>query len=48
VGGALGGVKIIELAGIGPGLYVGMLLADMGDADAKPVPTGDVLARVIR
>ena len=28
--GALSGVKVIELAGIGPGPYAGQLLADMG------------------
>ena len=28
--GPLNGVKIIELAGIGPGPYAGQLLADMG------------------
>ena len=26
----LGGVRVIELAGIGPGPYAGQLLADMG------------------
>lgn len=30
VGGPLTGVKVIELAGIGPGPYAAMLLADMG------------------
>jgi alpha-methylacyl-CoA racemase len=28
--GPLHGVKVIELAGIGPGPFAGMLLADMG------------------
>ena len=28
--GALDGVKVIELAGIGPGPFCGMMLADMG------------------
>ena len=28
--GPLQGVKVIELAGIGPGPFAGMLLADMG------------------
>ena len=28
--GPLSGVKIIELAGIGPGPFCGMLLSDMG------------------
>ncbi|MEE3103232.1 MAG: CoA transferase, partial [Actinomycetota bacterium] len=28
--GALDGVRIIELAGIGPGPFCGMMLADMG------------------
>ena len=28
--GPLNGVKVIELAGIGPGPYAGQLLADMG------------------
>ena len=54
VSGPLDGVKIIELAGIGPGPFACMLLADMGadilrlergDLNAKPLPTGDVLAR---
>jgi alpha-methylacyl-CoA racemase len=54
VGGPLNGTKIIELAGIGPGPFACMMLADMGanvlrlergDVDAKPEPTGDVLAR---
>ena len=28
--GALDGVRVIELAGIGPGPFCGMMLADMG------------------
>ena len=28
--GPLQGIKILEIAGIGPGQYCGMLLADMG------------------
>ena len=28
--GPLNGIKIIEMAGIGPGPFAGMLLADMG------------------
>ena len=28
--GPLSGIKIVELAGIGPGPYAGMLLADLG------------------
>ena len=28
--GALDGVKVLELAGIGPGPFCGMMLADMG------------------
>jgi len=46
--GALDGVKVIELAGIGPGPLAGMILADMGAdvlridrADAQPVTPGD-------
>ena len=52
--GPLHGVKVIELAGIGPGPYACMLLADMGaevlrlergDPDAPPTPTGETLNR---
>jgi alpha-methylacyl-CoA racemase len=52
--GPLAGVKIIELAGIGPGPYACMLLADMGadvlriergEIDSPPEPTGDILNR---
>ncbi len=52
--GPLHGVKVIELAGIGPGPYACMLLADMGaevlrlergDPDATPAPTGETLNR---
>ena len=54
--GPLQGIKIIELAGIGPGPFAGMMLADMGAEvvrvdrpalvlDGGPIPAGDVLAR---
>lgn len=52
--GPLHGVKVIELAGIGPGPYACMLLADLGaevlrlergDPDALPTPTGETLNR---
>ena len=52
--GPLQGVKVIELAGIGPGPYACMLLADLGaevlrlergDADASDAPTWDLLNR---
>src|SRR5215472_757479 len=52
--GPLGGIKVIELAGIGPGPFCAMLLADLG-ADIVRVdrieragrrnPNGDVLMR---
>ena len=29
-GGPLAGVRVVELAGIGPGPFCGMLLADLG------------------
>lgn len=54
MGGPLEGLKVIELAGIGPSPYACMLLADLGadilriergDADAEPAPTWDVLNR---
>lgn len=45
--GALSGIKVIELAGMGPTPFCGMLLADMG-ADVlridRPVPSGDGIA----
>ena len=52
--GPLQGVKVIELAGIGPGPYACMLLADLGaevlrlergDVDASDAPTWDLLNR---
>ncbi len=52
--GPLDGLKVLELAGIGPAPYACMLLADLGadvlrlergDADAKDVFTWDLLAR---
>ena len=52
--GPLEGLRIIELAGIGPSPYACMLLADLGadilrlergDVDAAPTMTGDLLAR---
>ena len=52
--GPLSGVKIIELAGIGPGPYACMLLADLGaevlrlergDIDATSEPTWEILNR---
>ena len=39
--GPLAGIKIIEIAGIGPGPYCGMMLADMG-ADALDEHVGPV------
>lgn len=45
--GALDGLRVIELAGMGPAPFCGMLLADMG-ADVlridRPVPPGDGIA----
>ena len=52
--GPLDGVKILELAGIGPGPYACMLLADLGadvlrlergDINASDAPTWDLLNR---
>ena len=55
--GALDGVRVIELAGIGPGPFCGMMLADMGadvirvDRSAAVIggdpehPPRDILAR---
>ena len=52
--GPLAGVKIIEIAGIGPGPFCGMMLADMGaevirvdraSAPASAPRPNDVLAR---
>jgi alpha-methylacyl-CoA racemase len=57
VPGPLDGVRVVELAGIGPGPFAGMMLADMGaevvrveraDAVRDPIPDGpgwDVLQR---
>lgn len=56
MGGPLDGVRILELTGIGPGPFAGMVLSDMGaevlrvDRPAAvrpgaPRPVGDVLAR---
>ena len=54
VGGPLTGLKVIELAGIGPGPYACMLLADLGadvlrlergDPDAEPKVIFDLLLR---
>lgn len=51
--GPLRGLKIIEMGGIGPGPFCGMLLADMGadvvcvERTAPPLidPTADVMRR---
>ncbi len=52
--GPLEGIKVVELAGIGPGPYACMLLADLGadvlrlergSPDASPEPSWDVLNR---
>jgi alpha-methylacyl-CoA racemase len=54
VSGPLAGVKVVELAGIGPSPYACMLLADLGadvlrlergDADADDAPTWELLNR---
>ena len=54
VSGPLEGLKVVELAGIGPGPYACMLLADLGadvlrlergDADAEPSTSWDLLNR---
>ena len=54
MGGPLAGVRVVELAGIGPSPYACMLLADLGadvlrlergDPDAAPEPTWDLLNR---
>lgn len=56
-GGPLAGLRIVEFAGIGPGPFCGMMLADHGAevirvdrasggrGGSQPVATGDVLAR---
>ena len=33
--GPLAGVRVIELGGIGPGRYAGMLLSDMGPTSSE-------------
>ena len=54
--GPLAGYRIIELAGIGPGPFAGMMLSDMGAEvlrvdraqsvrDGAPIPAADVLSR---
>ena len=52
--GPLQGLKVVELAGIGPGPHACMLLADLGadvlridrgDPDADEIPTHDLLVR---
>ncbi len=52
--GPLSGVKVVELQGIGPGPYCGMMLADMGaeiirvdraGSAGSPANTSDILAR---
>ena len=48
--GPLAGVKIIEMAGVGPAPFAGMLLADMG-ADVVRIdrkPTGEARRRSTR
>ena len=44
----LNGIKIIEIEGIGPGPFAGMMLADMG-ADVVKVerPEGDASRRMV-
>ncbi|HEX9467809.1 MAG TPA: CoA transferase, partial [Acidimicrobiia bacterium] len=44
VSGPLTGVRVIELAGIGPGPFAGALLSDMG-AEVVRVERNDVVAR---
>lgn len=49
--GPLAGVRIVEMAGIGPGPFCGMLLADLGadivrvDRPDAPVPVRDIVGR---
>lgn len=54
MGGPLGDIKVVELAGIGPSPYACMLLADLGadvlrlergSADATPDAAWDLLTR---
>ena len=44
MGGPLQGFKVIELAGLGPGPFAGMLLADLG-ADVIAVERPEVAGR---
>src|SRR3954463_2527707 len=44
--GPLQGVKIVELAGIGPGPFAGMLLSDMGADIVRVDPAGQANPRV--
>jgi len=52
VAGPLAGVRVVELAGIGPGPFAGMLLADMGAdvvrIDRVPAAGGGALAAALR
>ena len=49
--GPLAGVRIVEMAGIGPGPFCGMVLADLGadivrvDRPGAPAPSRDIVAR---
>src|SRR6201995_4974181 len=45
--GPLAGVKVIEIAGIGPGPFCGMMLADMG-ADVLRIDRADAVGRNAR
>jgi tRNA U34 5-carboxymethylaminomethyl modifying enzyme MnmG/GidA len=45
--GPLAGLKVIELAGIGPAPFCGMLLADMGAEVIKVEPPGGEMGRAI-
>ena len=48
--GVLAGVRVVEIAGLGPAPFCGMLLADMGadvvlvERDARSGPGGDPLS----
>ena len=46
--GPLQGVKIVELAGIGPGPFAGMLLSDMGADIVRVDRAGQVNPGVVR
>jgi crotonobetainyl-CoA:carnitine CoA-transferase CaiB-like acyl-CoA transferase len=39
-GGPLAGVRVVEIAGLGPGPFCGMMLADMGSTRSTVVPAG--------